>query len=277
MIGRASRSQRGTPSLYSPHCFAFATGLPRPWRMAAAGVERALGRAGGDVLCVCQHERQQAIRFGVARPEQLHVVYNGCEPAPQGLEGDPALLRLSERGPVVGAVAALREQKRLDLLVDAVPLILAREFPTRASRSSATARSRSDSRRSSHGRVWPGRALRPTPVHRAGSPPVAVTRRLRAAIGLGGVPDRPARGARMRGAAGGHRRGRQRRGGHERHRRARAARKPPCSRAGNRRLPPGSDSRAAASVPPATSSRALRVARMVAETAAVYEEHAGAG
>jgi glycosyltransferase involved in cell wall biosynthesis len=126
VIGRIASQLAGTPSLYSPHCFAFATGLPRPWRMAAAGVERALGRAGGDVLCVCQHERQQAIRFGVARPEQLHVVYNGCEPAPEGLEDDPALLRLRERGPVVGAIAALREQKRLDLLVDAVPLILAR-------------------------------------------------------------------------------------------------------------------------------------------------------
>jgi glycosyltransferase involved in cell wall biosynthesis len=126
VLGRVASRLTGTPSLYSPHCFAFVTGLPRPWRMAAAGVERALGRAGGDVLCVCEHERQQAIRFGVARPEQLHVVYNGCDPPPRGLAGDPALLGLRERGPVVGAVAALREQKRLDLLIDAAPLILAR-------------------------------------------------------------------------------------------------------------------------------------------------------
>ncbi len=125
-LGRVAALLSSTPSLYSPHCFAFASGLPLPWRTAARAVEWTLGRAGGSVLCVCEHERETAIRFGVAEPERLHVVYNGCEAPPPGLEPEPALAAMRTRGPIVGAVAALREQKHLDLLIDAAPLILAR-------------------------------------------------------------------------------------------------------------------------------------------------------
>jgi glycosyltransferase involved in cell wall biosynthesis len=126
VLGRAAAAVSGTPSLYSPHCFAFASGLPVQWRVAAIAVERALGLAGGSVLCVCEHERQVALRAAVAPPERLYVVHNGCEPPPEGLQGDPALAALAARGPVAGAVAALREQKRLDVLIDATPLVLAR-------------------------------------------------------------------------------------------------------------------------------------------------------
>ena len=125
MLGRLAARAAGTPSLYSPHCFAFASGLPRPWRLAALTVERTLGHLGGHVLCVCEQEREVAIRFGAARPQQLHVVYNGYEPPSQALAPDPTLAKLRKRGPVVGAIAALRRQKRLDLLIDAAPLILA--------------------------------------------------------------------------------------------------------------------------------------------------------
>jgi glycosyltransferase involved in cell wall biosynthesis len=96
------------------------------WRVAATAVERTLGRAGGSVLCVCEHERREALRAGVAPPERLHVVYNGCEAPAEALEPEPTLAKLAARGPLVGAVAALREQKHLDLLIDATPLILAR-------------------------------------------------------------------------------------------------------------------------------------------------------
>jgi len=126
VLGRVAAVLSSTPSLYSPHCFAFASGLALPWRMAARAVEWTLGRAGGSVLCVCEHERQIAIRFGVAEPGRLHVVYNGCEAPPEGLEPEPTLAGMRKRGPLAGAVAALREQKHLDLLIDAAPLILAR-------------------------------------------------------------------------------------------------------------------------------------------------------
>ncbi len=126
VLGRLAALASGTASLYSPHCFAFASGLPLRWRVAATAVERALGRAGGSVLCVSEYERQVALRARVARPERLYVVHNGCEAPPEAIEPDATLSALRARGPVAGAVAALRTQKHLDLLIDATPLVLAR-------------------------------------------------------------------------------------------------------------------------------------------------------
>lgn len=126
MLGRLAALARGVPSLYSPHCFAFAGGLRRPWQIAATAVERTLGHMGGSVLCVCEDERHVALRVGVAPPERLYVVHNGCEACPHEIEPEPALAALAGRGPLAGSVAALREQKRLDVLIDAAPLIFAR-------------------------------------------------------------------------------------------------------------------------------------------------------
>ncbi|MGO9249766.1 MAG: glycosyltransferase [Solirubrobacteraceae bacterium] len=126
VLGRLAALARGVPSLYSPHCFAFAGGLRRPWQIAATAVERTLGHMGGSVLCVCEDERHVALRVGVAPPERLYVVHNGCEACPHEIEPEPALAALAGRGPLAGSVAALREQKRLDVLIDAAPLIFAR-------------------------------------------------------------------------------------------------------------------------------------------------------
>jgi Glycosyl transferase 4-like domain len=68
VLARLAAPSTRTPSLYSPHCFAFASELPLAWRLASAAVERALGRAYGSILCVCEHERELALRFGVCRP-----------------------------------------------------------------------------------------------------------------------------------------------------------------------------------------------------------------
>lgn len=127
VLGRLAALASGKPSLYSPHCFAFAGRLQGPGRLAATAIERALGRLGGAILCVCESEREVALHAGVATPERLYVVYNGSEACPQeGGEPEPTLAALGARGPVAGAVAALREQKHLDLLIDATPLVLAR-------------------------------------------------------------------------------------------------------------------------------------------------------
>jgi glycosyltransferase involved in cell wall biosynthesis len=127
VLGRLAALARGTASLYSPHCFAFTAELGRSWQLAAKAIERALGRVPASaILCVCEAERQLALRARIAPRERLYVVRNGCRPCEQQLEPEPALAALRERGPLAGAVAALREQKRLDVLIEAAPLILAR-------------------------------------------------------------------------------------------------------------------------------------------------------
>ena len=126
VLGRLAALASGTPSLYSPHCFPFAGQLRGPWKIAATAAERALGQLGGAILCVCTSEREVALRSGVAPPENLYVVHNGSEACPRDAEPDRALAAMRARGPLAGAVAALREQKHLDLLIDATPLVLAR-------------------------------------------------------------------------------------------------------------------------------------------------------
>jgi glycosyltransferase involved in cell wall biosynthesis len=126
VLGRIAALASGTLSLYSPHCFAFAGGLQWSWSLAATALERALGQLPGAILCVCESEREVALRAGVTAPECLYVVHNGSETCPEDLAPDPAVAALGARGPIVGAVAALRDQKRLDVLIDAAPLILAR-------------------------------------------------------------------------------------------------------------------------------------------------------
>jgi glycosyltransferase involved in cell wall biosynthesis len=125
-IGRVAALATRTPSLYSPHCFPFAGELHGIWPVASKLIERALGRLPGEILCVCESERQLALREGIAPAKRLHMVHNGCEPCPEGLAPEPSLAALAARGPLVGAVAALRNQKRLDVLIDATPMILAR-------------------------------------------------------------------------------------------------------------------------------------------------------
>jgi glycosyltransferase involved in cell wall biosynthesis len=124
LLGRLAARSLGVPSLYSPHCFAFATDLPPLWRFAAKAAERTLGHLGDGLLCVCEDERDLAVEQRIARPSDVHVVYNGCD-TPGRVDAEPELLRLRQSGPLVGAVATLRAQKRLDVLIDAAPLIFA--------------------------------------------------------------------------------------------------------------------------------------------------------
>jgi glycosyltransferase involved in cell wall biosynthesis len=113
---------RRLPSVYTPHCFAFVGEVGRAQRWIATGVERALGHRTDAILCVCEWERRLAASRHIAPDSRLRRIYNGVEPCPPATTpGQPA------NGPVVGAIAVMRRQKRLDLLIEAAPTILAAE------------------------------------------------------------------------------------------------------------------------------------------------------
>ncbi|RLG46912.1 MAG: hypothetical protein DRN90_05780 [Thermoproteota archaeon] len=54
--------------------------------------ERMAARVTAKIICVSEHDRQLAIRWKVAKPEQLVVIYNGVEPQPF-LEVDRSYVR----------------------------------------------------------------------------------------------------------------------------------------------------------------------------------------
>jgi glycosyltransferase involved in cell wall biosynthesis len=126
VIGRiAGRTVRGLPVAYSPHCLPFIGDFGAPRRIFATTIETTLGLVTDRMICVCEDERRQARGAHVA-DRRLRVVHNGSASCPDGVTADPATAALRSGGVLVAAVAVLREQKRLDVLIDAAPSILAR-------------------------------------------------------------------------------------------------------------------------------------------------------
>jgi len=126
VLGRLAARATGAPTLYSPHCFPFVGDFSERRRLFALGVERALGRLTTGILCVCEDERRLALDHRLQRRSALHLVYNGCSPCEEDAEPDRALERMRAGGPVAAAVTVLRAQKSVDVLLDAVPLVLER-------------------------------------------------------------------------------------------------------------------------------------------------------
>lgn len=127
VVGRIAGRLTRTPVVYSPHSFPFVGDFSEARRRFALGVETALAPLTAATVCVCDFERRVAIEQRVAPPERLRVVHNGCPPCPE-VEPDAELLALAQGGPVAAALTVLRDQKSVDVLIDAVPRVLS-EFP----------------------------------------------------------------------------------------------------------------------------------------------------
>ncbi len=125
VLGRLLGARRRTPVVYSPHCFAFLRDLGPVSRLAPAVVERLLAPLTSAYVCVCESERRAALSLPLVSPDRAHCIYNGV-PDPRADTGpEQALLDFKGDGVLVGAVTVLRRQKRLDVLIDAIPAVLA--------------------------------------------------------------------------------------------------------------------------------------------------------
>jgi glycosyltransferase involved in cell wall biosynthesis len=114
VLGRLAAALARRPAVYTPH------GLPWIGEMSAArrrfgrGAERALAPLTAALICVCEAERRFARAAGLPR---LAVVHNGCAAC--------AAPAAPHDGLAVGTVSTYRRAKRLDVLLDAAPRILA--------------------------------------------------------------------------------------------------------------------------------------------------------
>jgi glycosyltransferase involved in cell wall biosynthesis len=121
VIGRPVAAALRVPVVHSPHCFPFLTLQYSARRRAfAERVERALAPLTRTILCVAEDERREALARGIAKPAKLAVVHNGV-PACPAAEVPGALAALGR--PVAATVSVLREQKRVDVFLDAAPLV----------------------------------------------------------------------------------------------------------------------------------------------------------
>jgi glycosyltransferase involved in cell wall biosynthesis len=127
VLGRIAGRLTRKPVAYSPHSFPFVGDFSEARRRFALTVERGLAPLTAATVCVCEFERRVAIEQRVGSPSRLRVVHNGCPPCPE-IKPDARLLALREGGPVAAALTVLREQKSVDVLIDAAPRVLS-ELP----------------------------------------------------------------------------------------------------------------------------------------------------
>lgn len=128
LLGRlAARRARVPAVVYTPHSFPFTMTVARPLREAYLRVERVLGRRTDCVVCVCETERETALRARVAPPERLVVIENGIAFTPP-LEVDRAqklaALGLPADARVILCVGDLRAQKGHEFAVRAMRAVL---------------------------------------------------------------------------------------------------------------------------------------------------------
>jgi glycosyltransferase involved in cell wall biosynthesis len=118
VLGRVAARLARRPAVYTPHGFPFVGEMSGARRRFGVVVERALAPLTAALVCVCEFERGLA-RAEKLRARRLAVVHNGCPPCP----GVP-VVPLPD-GLVIGAVSTLRPAKALDVLLDAMPAVLA--------------------------------------------------------------------------------------------------------------------------------------------------------
>lgn len=115
----AARAQN-VPAVYTPHGFGFAGDVSAARKLLVPVAERALGRWTDALICVCDFERNEAARRKIGSPPARYRVYNGCRACEGIAVFDPGM----DVSTLVGAVAVLRPEKGIDVLLAAAPLIL---------------------------------------------------------------------------------------------------------------------------------------------------------
>lgn len=121
VIGRLAARIARLPSVYTPHGFPFVGEMSEARRRFGVVVERALAPVTDTIVCVCEFERELAVATGLGA-KRLAVVHNGCPPCPD-VPVAPEVAALN--GPVIASVSTLRRAKRIDVLLDALPAVLA--------------------------------------------------------------------------------------------------------------------------------------------------------
>jgi glycosyltransferase involved in cell wall biosynthesis len=132
LLGRlAARLANVSMILFTAHGWAFSEGRPWLWRWLLAQTERMPALFSTKIICVSEHDRQLALKFGVAPQEKLTVIYNGLDPSPFASLTDRNELRreleLSPSERIITTVGRLAPPKDLETLLAACERL---EYPS---------------------------------------------------------------------------------------------------------------------------------------------------
>jgi glycosyltransferase involved in cell wall biosynthesis len=119
LLGRLAAWREGRPAIHTAHAWSFSDGLPRRRKAIAIPVERLAGRLTRRFIVVSGADREVALRYRVARDEQVRIIHNGVvdvsDRARPGV-GAP---------PVIAMVARMAAPKDHDLLLRALSGVVA--------------------------------------------------------------------------------------------------------------------------------------------------------
>lgn len=77
LLGRLAAWLEGVPSVHTAHSWAFSDGIRRRRKAVAVPLEAAVARLTDGFIVVSEADKEVGLRYGVARPHQVHVVHNG--------------------------------------------------------------------------------------------------------------------------------------------------------------------------------------------------------
>ena len=129
-LGRAASARCGLPAIYTPHGWPIADRISPAHGLIFRFAERTAARWGRAIICVCERERELALRNRIAPPEKLYVVHNGVQDVPAAPRegGEPQPVRIisiarfeppKDHTTLLHALATLRSQQwQLDLIGD---------------------------------------------------------------------------------------------------------------------------------------------------------------
>jgi glycosyltransferase involved in cell wall biosynthesis len=136
LLGRLAAPLARTSAIYTPHSLTHRFMFVRPYPRARSRylktlwMERALGPLTAAFIAVSEEERDGAVDDRIIRADRVRVIRNGVE-FDDSIPADPRLLEFRGEGPLLGFLAALRNQKGLPTLLDALEILARRGEPPR--------------------------------------------------------------------------------------------------------------------------------------------------
>lgn len=128
LLGRLAARAEGVVAIHTAHAWSFSDGLPLQRKAFAVPVEAAVGRVTRRFLVVSDADRRIALRYHVAREDQLRVVHNGVVDVPgravPGAPGEPSVVMVArmaapkDHALLLRAFAAVKVPGRLVLVGD---------------------------------------------------------------------------------------------------------------------------------------------------------------
>jgi glycosyltransferase involved in cell wall biosynthesis len=122
-IGRIAASKLDLPAVYTPHGWSSGNRFTPRAALLFRLAEKAMASRAAAIVCVCQYEKDLALRQRLADAGRLHVIHNGVHDVAPELRAEP------ERDPVrLVTVARFEAPKDHHTLIRALALLRAQDW-----------------------------------------------------------------------------------------------------------------------------------------------------